>query len=216
MGPQEERLGRVVSHHAAGDLGDLAGVPQPVAREIVLVRVESLIEAELPLQHAEADHGSGAPAGVPKGLGQRPVVLPQALPVGPNAMLERQQGGEKAGVARAGAGGVGVGALEQDAAGRQPIEMGRVSRTAVAPEMISPQRVHDDQQQVGDGRRVRRHWPVRAPHEPRHGRHCGDPAASHSPVGPCHRHGSVPSPILGLGALSGGSPAPAADHGRPR
>jgi hypothetical protein len=63
---QEVRLGELVRDQRRGLRGDIAGVLHPVTAEVVTVVVEALVEAELPLENAQADDGRGHPTVVAK------------------------------------------------------------------------------------------------------------------------------------------------------
>ena len=123
-------------------------------------------------QRRRRDDAAGREAAIAQQLRQQPVMLCQAeAAVAADARLEREPAREERGMRRQRFGRVGIGALEQDAVGRQPVDRRRLhTLVAVGREVIRAQRIDRDHDHRSADRRRRARVPPAACRRQAHGR----------------------------------------------
>ena len=166
---------------------DVGRAPLVVSsRERVVVHLEAPVEPEPLLERKTRDERGRAVPGASERIGEGRDALRQGVVgVVADAVAERRQAGEDRGVRRPGDGRVGDGGVESHAAGGETVDHRRLRLlVAVAAEMICPQRVDRDEQDVwwcGSPRRPQRSSPPpRASRDEEAGNGQGRPNPTHA------------------------------------
>ncbi len=164
--PEKERLAgiarqplhRLVHHHIPRTLHQVEiGVFQAVEIEVVVVKIKSLVQTEAVVEHGGTEHGSGGVPLLPQNGGQGRLlrIQPVAAEI-VNAAVHGVGAGHHHGVRRQGDGHRSIGVLETGAVGSQGVNVrGARLAVAIAAQVVGPQGVNSNQQQVVRRGRVR-------------------------------------------------------------